>query len=654
MKRKVKLSLISLLLAFLCLTVPAHAYIDPATTTYVIQIVTALVITLGVTIGVFFTRVRLSIVGLYVRVSEFFIRLFSKKKGIAKTTSRNYDSKRPRTAVALSFGKRFVFALFVSVSFVFSFIVFGFYELYMLNADSFNFPYRVMVVPVLLLALVLTVLMCAFLTLLRGKAFETFLTLVFGVLLAGYIQGNFLNRGLGILSGDHIDWSTQAGPFLINTLIWIAIVSVPFAVKALNKKFWSVSVRAVSCLLVAVQLVSMIALKASSEAAPQRSDQYLSTKGMYEVAKNENILVFILDRLDNRYIESVIKSDPQFFDRLDGFTRFTNNMSLYSQTFPSVANMLTGKPFQFEQSKNDYLRDAWSSSTYLPTLRSHKYDIQLYMEPGFTFRDAEDLEQVADNIVENQVRVHTRDALVQFTRLSAFRYAPLFAKPFCWTSTDRFTQLVSTDSLEDYPPYVTNDIHFYNQLKSRNIRQGDADKVFTFIHLQGSHAPYVMNEKAEPVSPGSSNAVMQTKGAFHIIFEYIDQLKRLGVYESSTIIITGDHGSRKDDTDPLESPIVTALFVKPLESAGTPLASNHAPVSIEQFRPFIYCEAGLPYDGLGETYFEIPEDSDGVRYLYHRLIKTEKDPERLLIYEIRGDANQFKNWKLIEEHIISR
>ena len=36
-----------------------HAYIDPATTTYLLQIVSALVITLGVTAGVFFSRIRM-------------------------------------------------------------------------------------------------------------------------------------------------------------------------------------------------------------------------------------------------------------------------------------------------------------------------------------------------------------------------------------------------------------------------------------------------------------------------------------------------------------------------------------------------------------------------------------------------------------------
>jgi len=136
------------------------------------------------------------------------------------------------------------------------------------------------------------------------------------------------------------------------------------------------------------------------------------------------------------------------------------------------------------------------------------------------------------------------------------------------------------------------------------------------------------------------------------VYEYLDQLKRLGLYKNSTIVITGDHGSRRDDINPLESAIVTGLFVKPAGRAGEPLAFNSAPVSSDNLRPFIYEQAGLPYASLGKTYFEVPQNAENARYLYHRLKKTDKNPSRLLIYEIKGDANRFENWTLIEDRVI--
>ena len=47
-----------------------RCYIDPATTTYLIQMVSAVVITLGVTIGLLFSRSHVSM-NVYVRLSGF-------------------------------------------------------------------------------------------------------------------------------------------------------------------------------------------------------------------------------------------------------------------------------------------------------------------------------------------------------------------------------------------------------------------------------------------------------------------------------------------------------------------------------------------------------------------------------------------------------
>jgi hypothetical protein len=421
MTRKFKIALLSFVLANICFSTPVHAYIDPATTTYIIQIVTALIITLGVTIGVFFTRVRLSIVELYVRFSEFFIRLFSKRRDKNGKSSRTSVAERSAITEDLSFRRRFFSAICVSIAFAFTFIVFGIYELYMLNIESFNFPLNLLFPYVLLLGASVAILLTIVLVLFRGRLFTALISLVFGILLAGYIQGNFLNRGLGILTGDQIDWSTQARSFLGNTLIWFAIVSIPFLLKALKKKVWSVTIKTVSCLLVIVQIVSMFAIYSSELLTPKPSNRYLSMKGINEIAKEKNIIIFTIDRLDNTYIRTIMKGDPNFFDRLDGFTQFTNNMSLYSQTFPSVANMFTGELHLFDRPQREYLKKTWTESTFIPKLRSQQYASYFYMEPGYTFRDASDLEHIADNVVENEIRIRTRDALMQFVRLSAFR-----------------------------------------------------------------------------------------------------------------------------------------------------------------------------------------------------------------------------------------
>lgn len=70
----------------------------------------------------------------------------------------------------------------------------------------------------------------------------------------------------------------------------------------------------------------------------------------------------------------------------------------------------------------------------------------------------------------------------------------------------------------------------------------------------------------------------QAKGAFKMVFDYLDELKRLGVYEDATIVITADHGQwpSNGDREPMTGPRLTALFVKPAGSAGVPMAYSAA------------------------------------------------------------------------------
>ena len=55
---------------------------------------------------------------------------------------------------------------------------------------------------------------------------------------------------------------------------------------------------------------------------------------------------------------------------------------------------------------------------------------------------------------------------------------------------------------------------------------------------------------------------MQMKACFKIVYDFLDQMKALGVYEDSTIIILGDHGKSMDKTN-LDYAVRTGLFVKP-------------------------------------------------------------------------------------------
>ena len=171
--------------------------------------------------------------------------------------------------------------------------------------------------------------------------------------------------------------------------------------------------------------------------------------------------------------------------------------------------------------------------------------------------------------------------------------------------------------------------------------------------MNGPHAPYTINEYVERVSENQGTFMGQLKGSFRIVYEYLDQLKTLGKYEDSTIIVMGDHGERQGDIAPPQQAITGGLLVKPKGSAGKPLVINAAPTSSDNFCATVYEAAGIPSDGMEPDYFHIPSDAKNLRYLEHWLMGDGEGP-LLLTYEIDGDANDFDNWSLMEKGYYDR
>ncbi len=646
----------------LCVTLPlnAQAYIDPATTTYVIQIVSAVVITLGITIGVFFNRIRMFFLNIRVKLAEWRIKLFSKKQTspvpaqLAQLAALQHLAPVRRQASLWhderTYLQRLVIALCMSLGIGFTYVVFGPYELYALNLGSFAFRISEIFKSLLVIAAIVTLVLTVVLPVFRGRVFDFLISLLFGLLLASYAQANFLNNSLGQLTGDFIAWNLYKTDFTLNLLAWAVIMSIPLLLYHFRKKAWAFLAKFLPLMLVVIQVISMVALQGTVSKYQPETEQYLSTGGLYEVSEKENIIVIILDRLDNRYLDMVLADSPDYFDRLDGFTYFTNNTTLYSATFPSVCNLLTGGLFMYEGSSSGFMTEAYKTSTFLPQLRENGYQVKLYTEPRFGYANPSDLEGIADNIAVAKLTVNHSAAIKEFILLSAYRYAPITFKPFFWTSTDQFSKVINKDT--DPAPHTTDDIYFYDTLRSKRLSVDDREKSFTFIHLNGSHAPFNMGEQAQPLPNNEANVLTQTKGSFHIVYEYLDQLKALGLYQDATIIITGDHGARVDDISPLQNAITTGLFVKPSGSADTPLQRSTAPVSSNNFRPTVYKAAGLPYEQLGQSYFDVPPDAKDPRYQYYLVVESQGSPRRLQIFEIAENARDFANWTMVEEPLL--
>lgn len=539
--------------------------------------------------------------------------------------------------------------------------VLGPYEIFVNNKEEFLFVAGDFLPLSLLIFAAAFLLFFAVLLLLRGKAFLVALSLLTWLSVMSFLQGSFLNFGMDSLTSDGLDVAPSLWLLALNAAIWLA-VGVGIVTAALKMKdkqlFRTLSVIALATVIgvQGINLVSSAFVSAanaeeetSANTEDERGNAILTDEGMFEVSEKGNVIVIVLDRFDVFYYDELVKKDADFFAPLDGFTYYDNNISLYSRTYPSIAYMLTGLEQDFEMRATEYFAKAYRSNTFFSDLKSNGYDIRLYTESYYAYRNASVLDGIAENVTKEwKYRISDPVRLTgKMLALSAYRYVPSALKQCINVSTSDFA------GMTDAPIYVTDDAATYERFREEGVTvDREGNKRFTFIHLNGCHNPFTINEKGERVEDGA--AMPAIRGVFGMIFEYFDELKKQGLYEDATIIITGDHARAISDKKDVAASRVTALFVKPSGSAGTALAYSSAPVCQENLRAEIVKSAGLVTENdYGPAFSDIAEDADIARkYCFERTL--EDGTHQIVEYRVVGDANDFSNWSIVDRRDIGK
>lgn len=548
------------------------------------------------------------------------------------------------TAEDRSIGKRLIVSASVSTALVFTFLFYGIFDLTIGNKEFLPFilgdilPYTIIIS--LIVLLVLTGIFMIF----KGKIFDIVISLAIGILIAGYIQGNFLNLDMGQLNGDKIEWSKYYLHTIINLAIWCVIIALPLVLRYFSRKTWFKCSIFVCVLLVGMQLSSMVTSIITTNFVRPSENKYLSQEGMYEVSDDENIIVFLLDRLDGKYINIVKENNPDFFDELEGFTYFSNHTSMYCRTFPSVPYMFSKNIFFGNESGAEYLDSVWVGNKFFKEMKEKGFTTKMYLPDKFTYSDINQLADVADNISDGKISIDKLVAIKKMVRFSAYRYAPHIAKESLWFPYDTFKECTVVSA--DDKPFMMDDAGFVKYMAGKGISTGEPKKNFAYYHFEATHAISASGE--DDNAADRENIIKCTEGSFEqIVYPYIEQMKKLGIYENSTIIITGDHGKSKDIHN-LDTYKTVGLFVKPKGKSTGKVVESKAPVSHDNFMATIIKAAGGDDSYFGKSVFDVKDDEDTKRRFMYRVDRG-NGKSVMEEFQIGIDATDIKNWKKVGE-----
>lgn len=562
------------------------------------------------------------------------------------------------------FSERLITSGAAVLAFVFTFLMFGPFELFVSNMSYFVFSAKQLLPPIIIFGIAVLAVATVLFALLRGKIFNAVISLVLGITVAGYIQGNYINIDHGALDGTAVAWHDFKWQMLGNLLIWAVIILIPIIFCYFSRDVWKSFVRIVSLVLVVMQVFGTVYLVVKSAYQIKNDvsgDGYFECSEQFKVSKNKNTIVFLLDRMDKKYMDKLLAKDPELREKLSGFTYYKNFTGSYSRTFPSVTYLLSGKKYNYDMPSGEYMEKAMRESTFFSSLASAGYETRLYTDTQYVAGNVENFGGTVKNAATSKGKAKPMKILSAMLDLSAYRYSPEAMKPYFHIYTDNITQKYIFGD-KDGSVYTMDDAIFYKAFREKGVTLDDNAGDFIFYHLQGAHDPFTMNEKGEEVMFDYINygeaMYKQIRGDFKMIFSYIKQLKAAGVYDNTTIIITADHG-RTGTAPSLEEAtgenygerVLTLLIKEAGADISTPLRTSMKQICQTNLHKTFLRSMGISYEDDGIRAIEdIGEDEEMTRYFYmsgSNKTGTNRDTN-LVTYEIKGDANDFSNWKKVK------
>lgn len=538
------------------------------------------------------------------------------------------------------------------------------------------------VVAVILMSMVLFVL-CS----INKVVFRLVRALIAGFILCGYIQMLFYNGKMQPF--NNINPSTAVKEFslysITNFAIMVVIFFAPVIVTAtlIDKEKKDGRARTTPSKVLTYLVAAILAMQTAGALQNKfgiktiKNDDeypkilsYLSYDGATTLSKDNNVIVFIVDRLDGDWLNTTLECYPELYEELEGFTFFRDNISCYSLTFPSVPQLVTGKEFT-GTTWSDYLEYAWSGTNYLSLLREGEYSTNLILDENTTYLNLKDVAQYADNVYKpTQEEIQNSDEFYRinyinsggvvpvFLRLSMARLVPYICKDAFTADlhgdpSERFVEILK-ESKDRHLPAVGNqsDTEFFSYLQEVGIKDTSDKKAFVFVHLNGVHNPdEVTAGRAPDGGKAAPNETIATaRGAFVILSEYLNQMKQMNVFDNSTIIIVGDHGRQPFeilDEKKIDSRIVTGLLVKPRNAERNRLIVDTETQLSNKYIPATILEAaGLDYSAYGVSIQDVIKDhlslERTIRFYYFYGYFNPYDA--VCTYRINGDGCDFNNW----------
>ncbi len=418
--------------------------------------------------------------------------------------------------------------------------VFGTFTVYQGNADEFDFGFiRLLGVYVPLFCITITILLVVGLLLSR-KRINTYISLLFTLGVLFWLQGSFLVWDYGVFDARGINWEHFSWQGWVDLSIWLLLFmgAVVFA-----DKISKIS-KVASLGFIILQLIVVFVVHITTEKnlwTKEYTVQNSMPEELLAYSSSQNIVHIILDSFQTDVFLDLVE-EYGLQEDLEGFIVFKENMGVCPHTSFSIPAVFSGKIYDGKVPATTYYRERIKEG-----FQNRLYDegFVVNLVPEISMRDGKYTTYYATPSV---YQASSEELLFQnaayLIDVVLFRQFPHFIRKKIYNDN---SWLLSAQV--SAPPSSTS---FQQKAFFRNyiehIQIGSTKPAYHFMHLMPPHPPYVTTKDgtyAGKVLPNTrENYKTEARYILKLFIELLNRLRDLGIYDSSLIILQGDHGSQ--------------------------------------------------------------------------------------------------------------
>ncbi|MBR3115942.1 hypothetical protein IKF30_01820 [Candidatus Saccharibacteria bacterium] len=478
-------------------------------------------------------------------------------------------------------------AIVLALTTSFMFLIFEPISLYANNINDFWFDLYDML-PLLIpkfflyaLILFVALLICYFIAtklLKKITIYYVILSIVFCLFLITYIQGNFLAGSLPGVNGEVFNWRQYKAESITSVILWIVVFGVSLLlIKKFKVKKYVSFITPVTCAIFVMLLLSFTSSLLTTNALEDKFTSKSTFDYYNQVSKNRNFFIFLVDAIDSRSFDKLLQDNPDYQSTFKDFTYYQDTVSYYPYTRDSIPYIFSQIPNHNETDFSEYSEKAFASSSIIKTLNDDHYNMFFYDNDIIMGADTA---SIFKNM-SNSTTINDKNFYTEILRYDLYKYLPYPLKGKAHIEDLNFWLSELEEGHADFDWHDKANYDIYNNEELEIVD----DNVFHFIHLEGAHIWFNLDENLNPIDRTVGTYSQKQIATFKTIKAYLDRLKSANVYNNASIVILADHGYKDGvwEYDYINNRFNPILYIKGVNETHSKMHRSDKPISFEDF-----------------------------------------------------------------------